>query len=198
MREFVDLLDEWPPESQLSYNVAPTTQIPIITKSGLALARWGMVPSWADEFKTKYATFNARLESVKESKLFAPAWKSARTCLIPAAGYYEWRDELGAKQPYYVHAPDSGLIVFAGLWEPWQDRMSCTVITMESSGNITDLHIRMPLMLTSELAKTWLNEGPVIDPFASTVCQSVAFHPVSRAVNSSRASGPDLIQPIKL
>lgn len=56
------------------FNVAPSQDIPIIrdSESGLemVLARWGLVPGWAKEPKTKYSTINARIESVAEKPTY--------------------------------------------------------------------------------------------------------------------------------
>ena len=40
-----------------------------------------------------------------------------RRCLIPADGFYEWRGEKGAKEPFVIRPPGGGIIAFAGLWE---------------------------------------------------------------------------------
>jgi putative SOS response-associated peptidase YedK len=42
-----------------------------------------------------------------------------RHCMIPAKGFYEWREEDGKKQPYYFARKDGRPIMFAGLWEYW-------------------------------------------------------------------------------
>jgi putative SOS response-associated peptidase YedK len=42
-----------------------------------------------------------------------------RRCLIPASGFYEWRQVPGGKQPYHIRPRDEDLMAFAGLWERW-------------------------------------------------------------------------------
>lgn len=122
MERWREILLDWPSdEAWLRYNVPPTSDIPIVTAEGVRIARWGMIPSWAKEFKSKYATFNACIETVGDLPTFRNAWKASRTCLVPAAGYYEWPEYLD-KQPYYIHKPND-MLVFAGLWEPWGDKI---------------------------------------------------------------------------
>lgn len=151
MERWAKILNDWAKvtegDGRLRYNVPPTTQIPIVTAEGPHWARWGMVPRWAPEFKSQFSTINARIETVQELRTFKTAWCESRTCLVPAAGYFEWPEYLD-KQPYYIHKPDD-MLVFAGLWEPWKDgQISCTFLTEEPHGALADLHDRMPAVLS--------------------------------------------------
>jgi SOS response associated peptidase (SRAP) len=58
--------------------------------------RWGLVPGWWQKSlkELKLATFNGRIETVTTKPFFRTAFKRKR-CLIPASGYYEWRDVVG-------------------------------------------------------------------------------------------------------
>ncbi|HEX3206067.1 MAG TPA: SOS response-associated peptidase, partial [Propionibacteriaceae bacterium] len=98
MEEFEvdDLFDGLPGPD---YNVAPTVAVPAIFErrvrdSGeirrrLAPLIWGLVPSWAKEASIGSRMINARLETVAEKPAFRRAF-SARRCLLPADGFYEW------------------------------------------------------------------------------------------------------------
>jgi len=108
------------------YNVAPTQTVPIVraTEAGryeLAEARWGLNPAWSKEPRTAYATFNARAETVSQKPAFRAAYR-ARRCLVPASGFYEWREEGGRKQPWYFSAADGQELAFAGLPEKGESR----------------------------------------------------------------------------
>lgn len=62
---------------------------------------------------------NARSESVAEK----PAFKrllERRRCLVPTNGFYEWRQEATAKQPYHVHFGQDSVMVLAGLFDSWE------------------------------------------------------------------------------
>ena len=67
------------------------------------LLRWGLVPAWSKEPKTKYSTINARAETVAEKPAYRAAFRQRR-CLIPATGYYEWQQQGDAKIPA-LHPP---------------------------------------------------------------------------------------------
>ena len=88
-----------PSNLQPRYNICPTTKIDaVVTKDGkreLVGMRWGLVPSWWSKplKELKFATFNARAETVAEKPMFRSAFKRNR-CIIPASGYYEWKTTL--------------------------------------------------------------------------------------------------------
>jgi putative SOS response-associated peptidase YedK len=109
----------------MRFNVAPTDIMPIVGTSregGITIKehRWGVVPYWAKDVKIGYKAINARAETVDEKPMFRDAFKRRR-CLVPASGYFEWKLEGAAKQPYFIHDADGGLLIFAGLWESWRE-----------------------------------------------------------------------------
>ena len=185
-------------EVAIGYNIAPTQMIPVITKSGdnsgrtLLAARWGMIGPWvkdASEISSKFATFNARSETVSEKATFRSAWSDGRRCVIPAIGYYEWQKTQSGKQPYFAGLADESPLFFGGLYEPARESVcaSCTIITMQASKMMAPLHHRMPLMFNDPEA--WLNgnsfEGHLDD---------LSWHAVSKTVNNTRNQGIELIQ----
>ena len=105
------------------YNVAPGQTIATVRVSEggrrLSMLRWGLVPAWAREPNIGYKMINARSETAHQKPSFRAAFK-ARRCLIPADGFYEWKREGKAKQPYLIGLKEGGGFVFAGLWESWR------------------------------------------------------------------------------
>ena len=89
------------------YNIAPSQQVPIIRNTDadreMVMAKWGLVPHWSKEPKTKYSTINARIETVAEKPVYRTPFKHRR-CLIPADGFYEWKVVDGRKStPSHPH-----------------------------------------------------------------------------------------------
>lgn len=195
MHEWVDVLRDWPSHHTVGFNVSPSQPVPIVLKSGTASARWGLVPKWQKSFATQYPTHNARLETVAEKPSFRASWKHAQTCLIPVAGFYEWKKEGAIKQPYFIHKP-ADLLVFAGLWESWNDQLSFTILTTGSCGTVAELHHRMPVMLNVTDAAQWLSSGPANDEMlrSSRVVAALDYYPVSTQVNNSKSVGPSCAQ----
>jgi len=116
MQGWADSLEKWP-DIEPNYNVAPTSNVAAFRTSTGESMRWGLIPEWAESFDSKYSTFNARLETVNERPTFKSAWKKAQRCLIPMAGYYEWKGEKGNKRPYYVTDRFAGGLVAAGIYD---------------------------------------------------------------------------------
>ena len=86
---WLELMQEWSDELFSRYNVSPASQIGAFVEGACHAMRWGLVPSWSKEISSKYATFNARIETIESKPAFRHAWKHNQKCLIPALGYYE-------------------------------------------------------------------------------------------------------------
>ena len=194
-------------EVVIGYNIAPTQMIPVVIGGGGSdddgchwlATRWGMIGPWvkdASEISSKFATFNARLETVSEKATFRGAWSAGRRCIIPAIGYYEWKTTDDGKQPYFVRHVDETPLCFGGLYEPARNSTSgagvpasCTIITQPASDQLASLHARMPLMFGVQGIESWLNEGEVTPEVSD-----LHFHAVSKTVNNTRNQGIELIQ----
>lgn len=97
-----DLYAEFPPR----YNIVPTREVAAVRslrskERELAMLRWGLIPSWADDPKIGSRMINARAETVADKPSFRNAFKRQR-CLILADGFYEWKQVGTKKQPYYI------------------------------------------------------------------------------------------------
>ena len=51
--------------------------------------------------------------------------------------------------------------MFAGIWDTWRNRgeliTSCAIITTAANELVSELHDRMPAILSAEFHETWLN-----------------------------------------
>lgn len=186
------------------YNIAPTTPVLALEGKKFDLYRWGLIPSWARDINIGNRMFNARAETVAEKPSFRNAYKRRR-CLVPANGFYEWRQEGGRKQPYCCHI-DHGLFSMAAIWEHWQDAegneiRSCAVITTEARGDMAELHQRMPVYIAPADYEAWLDcagdRTDEADRLLRETAPGYEFYAVGTAVGNSRNEGPDLIQPLQ-
>ncbi|MFA6047014.1 MAG: SOS response-associated peptidase [Phycisphaerales bacterium] len=191
------------------YNIAPTQDIPIVRLDGaggreLVMARWGLVPRWAEDIKIGYKLINARAETVDEKPSFKDAFRRRR-CLIPATGYFEWKTTATGKQPYLFAPAEGGAWSFAGLWER-NDRAgqaveSCTIIVGPANDLAREIHDRMPVILDAAEHETWLGSADpgaikaLLRPYPAVRMRS---YPVSTRVGNVRNDDADLIQEISI
>jgi len=201
------------PNLPARYNIAPTQAVLAVrapnpdVESEVArqalLARWGLVPSWANDTSMASKMINARAETVAEKPAFRTAFRRSR-CLIPADGFFEWKTENGEKQPYRIEMADEGLMAFAGLTEQWtspdgEKINSCTIVTTEACAALTGIHHRMPVILDSDLFEAWLTGDTstatsIMKPYAGD--RVFRTFPVSKRVNNVRNDDATVLQPV--
>ena len=200
---------EEPPEEVLppSYNVAPTDPVYVVMerheKRQLRVVRWGLVPSWAKDPKVGARFINARRETVAEKPAFRAAYQRRR-CLVPADGYFEWQNDAGKKQPYFLVAQDRTPLAMAGLYEVWkspegQYLWTCTIITTEAADELGHIHDRTPLLVPIDAWPRWLDpevEDPGQDLLVPGTPGVLDAWPVSTAVGNVRNNGPELVVPL--
>jgi putative SOS response-associated peptidase YedK len=190
------------------YNVAPTQLVAVVREDdgrrALRMLRWGLIPSWAKGPRIGITLINARAETAAEKPAFRAAFKKRR-CLIPAAGFYEWRATGGRqKQPYHIRLKGGRTLAFAGLWECWHDAEgrpveSCTILTTTADAVVRPLHERMPVILAPEDFAAWLDPSTppeelhaLLKPYPDGELEAV---PVGRHVGNPRNEGPRCLEP---
>jgi putative SOS response-associated peptidase YedK len=191
----------WPPR----YNIAPTQLAPIVRMTGpgrreMAIARWGLIPSWAKDMAMGAKMNNARAETVAEKPAFRAAFRRRR-CLIPVDGWFEWKEEGGRKQPYFIYLRETGLAGLAGLWEEWispdgSPIESYAVVTTEANADAAKIHDRMPVIVAPAQQSLWL-EGDVKE--ASQMLRplesgKLLFHKVDRRMSAARVDDARCIE----
>lgn len=154
------------------YNLAPTQPVTVVLQRDdgrfIELHRWGLVPAWADSPAAGARLINARAETVATSSAFRASFLKRR-CVIPADGFYEWLRDGKTRKPFLIHASDDRPLAFAGLWAPWRDPssgewlLSAAVVTTASNGTVSELHNRMPAILSPDEWPLWM-DPMVTDP----------------------------------
>ncbi len=192
-----------------NYNVAPTQLAPIITNRNpgqVELFEWGLVPFWSKDGKNTAKMINARSEGILAKPSFRKPVRERR-CLVFGDSFYEWRREGKSKQPYRIRPTDGQPVVFAGIWEYWQDkgntdheRLTFSIITTAPNAEMAPIHNRMPVVLAkAELREAWLGElteSDIEELLQTPANGTLQLYPVSTEVNSVRNNGPELQEPI--
>lgn len=157
------------------YNVAPSQAVPLVLQEGdtreLRMAKWGLIPFWAEDPGIGHKLANARAEGIASKPAFRAAFKKQRG-LMPADLFYEWQVVPGhqGKQPWCVRMPDDEPFVMAALWDLWQPKhdpiadpvLTCCVITTDANATMEPIHHRMPVILPLSDVDAWLD--PVTTP----------------------------------
>ncbi len=190
------------------YNIAPSQEILALRQSPgngpreLVYLKWGFVPFWSDDPAIGNRMINARAETAPEKPSFRSAFKKRRL-LIPVSGFYEWKQEKGGKQPYYICQKEGQPFSLAGLWERWdrgeQVLETCTILTTEPNELVEPLHSRMPVIISKnnyggglEQATEQSSLVELLKPYPP---EDFIAYPVSRKVNSPGNDAPELIKP---
>ena len=187
-----------------------------------------MIPSWAKEGKIAQKLINARAETVTEKPAFRKCLERQR-CLILADGFYEWRREGKVKVPFFIRRRGGLPFGLAGLWDEWggeqeggeQERgeqekgergkgergrqggrvRTCTIITTEANALVRTIHERMPVLLTGEACRAWVDEKVagreavgLLGPYAA---EEMEMYRVSGRVNSALVEGAELVERVR-
>ena len=193
---------------QPRFNIAPTDPVLAIRRDEhgdreLGRLRWGLVPGRWAERRSGAPLINARAETLERQPAFAESFRERR-CLIPADGFYEWRDGESGKTPFWISLADGGLFAFAGIWaalpgrDGGGDRHSCAIVTCEPNGLIRPLHDRMPVVLAPDAEARWLEPEVGAEELASLLVPApeglLVLREVVDAVNDVREDGPHLLE----
>ncbi len=191
-----------------SYNIAPTQNVPVIVAGSRILDnyRWGLVLPWMLERKSKLVLNNARIETIRDKPTYKHNVKNNR-CLIPATGFYEWKEDGSGKIPYYITLKNKKAFAFAGIYSEVEEKgkkwRSCSIITTPPNTFMAKIHERMPQIIPEELYDAWMNPSltdfdKVMDMLKPIKSSSMQAHPVSKKVNTLAHNSPECIEPVKI
>ena len=198
------MLPDW------DFNIAPTTFQPVIRQSRdtgsreLVLMRWGMIPFFTRQLSgvQGISTINAKAETLQTS----PTWRASfkrRRCLVPADGFYEWRQlDARTRQPFAFHMANNAPFAFAGLWDAWKAPgeswlQSFSIVTTDANELMAPVHNRMPVILKPEDYERWLDreneQTPPVDLLRPFDAGRMAAAPANPKVGNVRNNGPEML-----
>jgi putative SOS response-associated peptidase YedK len=188
------------------YNVAPGQNVLSVINDGkknrAGHFRWGFVPAFSADEKSGYSMINAKAETLPDKPSFRSSLKNKR-CVILADGFYEWGGEGKHRIPMRFQLKDRPIFPMAGLWgtftRPDGTKLhSCTIITTTANAAVSPTHDRMPVILTEENRKQWLD--PNISDFvflASLLrpyeAEKMLGYEVSPLINKAENDSPECI-----
>jgi putative SOS response-associated peptidase YedK len=182
-------------------------KMPVVTNERPGIIQgynWGLVPSWvksqSDAKEVRSKTLNARSDTVFTKPSFRSAILKQR-CLVPAEGFYEWRELGGKKYPYYIYLKDKDIFSFAGIWEQWTDSSTgevlktFSILTTQANPLMERIHNtkkRMPVILPRDREMNWIKNDLSHDeivaltkPFDESIMEA---YTISRLITSRTAN----------
>lgn len=194
-------------DSVARYNTPPGTAITMIRECdgviAFEFARWGYRPPWAGDDAPR--PINAKAETVATSRYFRTAFQHQR-CLIPANGWFEWKQGPNGKQPYYITQVDAGprdVIFFAGIYSgSIETEFSVAILTEPAALNLQHIHARQPVVLDPGCRYDWLDLGITEREQIKQVTRRLnskqfTSWPVTPTMNRPDHDDPSIIQPIE-
>lgn len=125
-------------------------------KNYMKSAAWGFCSPYDSRL-----LINARGESVHEKKTFKSLLFNSR-CIVPATCFFEWKKEDKSKTKYIIKVEDPPIFGMAGLYQSDIDKngqviLRYIVITSAANPVMAQIHERMPVILSKEQMKLWLD-----------------------------------------
>lgn len=181
-----------------SYNVFPGSPMPIIfndTDRKIKSAVWGIRSK--KEKITSFSKNDVEENSIKDLDL--------KPCLIPASGFYLWKQSVDDKYPFYIRMLGREILGLAGLYHEAEEKngkksLEFAVITKASNVLLQPLEPTMPCILDPENFEQWIkgNEKEVLQSqFQDTqLIPDLAVYRVPELVNDPSKNSKELIQAI--
>ena len=163
----------------------PIMLVEVPNQTKFELMEWGLIPQWSqDKEKAKSLrvyTINARGETMFEKPSFREAAKSKR-CILPVNSFFEHYHYKGKTYPHLIKYKNDEIMNLAALFDEWVDKESgemfktFTIVTTPANELMSKIHnnpkakeSRMPLILTNEKQKIWLDGNATKDEILELV-----------------------------
>jgi putative SOS response-associated peptidase YedK len=204
--ELVETFDVPAPDFDLPprYNIAPSQLVPVVATDRhgrrMGLLEWGLVLRRPGE--SGRPLINVRVESVGKRPPFRESLQRRR-CLVPADGFYEWKQEEEGKVPHWIHPASGGLLAFAGIWDRWtdasgHDHHAFAILTTAANPDVAPIHGRMPVIVGTDARDAWLDRSldasAALDALRPLPEGALVARPVSKRVNRTAEDDAGLIE----
>ena len=189
------------------YNASPTQILPVITNEnpdGVSFFYWGLIPKWAKNKAISTKLYNTKTETLLE-KASSSKSLQLRRCLIPADGFFDWKNvSKKRKVPYRFVVQKPEIFAFAGLWEEYEDEeegmvYTFSIITTGANRITSEMNSSMPAILSQANEKKWLDNSlsaeewmNMLQPFPNDQMSSFT---VSSLINNPENDRPEILKP---
>lgn len=199
-------LTELPP-AYISYNVAPTSDIPVISNDHPGAVQ---LMSWKYDMKIQgkmIPLFNSKIEQASKSNSYFRYDLQERRCVVLLRGFYEWikqdpDNKNTAKQPVFIHLKNSPVMPMAGIYKVNSDgKTGCSVITTNPLQSLEKVHNRMPFILQPDSVFDYLspelnnNKEQILEWLSNNIVdnENLEYYPVNSKVGKVANNKPGLL-----
>lgn len=148
------------PQQSPRNNIQPGQEVVVLTRDGLTLMRWGMIPVGRVNARGRpvmETIINARSETVFDKSAFEGVGRA----VIPVDGWYEWTGEKRRKTAWRISAEDGAPLLFAAITDAWQAPGGLRVdqvaaVTCAPNADVEPIHHRMGVLLDRDAVQMWL------------------------------------------
>ena len=157
-----------------------TDVAPVVTKDGEV-----EMMSWGFRREGLGVVNNSRTDNL-ESAMWREAYEKRR-CLIPVAGYFEWKGPQGKKETFRFESPEGDWMWMAGIWEESREKGRCfSMLTTMANRVVLPIHHRMPVILGSDdLTRYLAGEDVLQEPLESSVVVRESPNPLIKKPRGS-------------
>jgi putative SOS response-associated peptidase YedK len=169
---------DYPAEAYPGFLAPIVVQSHASARIATGLARFGLIPAWAQDDKISRHTYNARAETVSEKPSYRSPWRQRRYAIALVDHFFEpnyatgkaqrWKIELASQEPL----PQTPFGI-ASLWDTWihpatRERVtSFTMLTVNADAHpvMQQFHRagdekRTPVVLAPNQYAQWLSATP--------------------------------------
>jgi len=187
------------------YNISPGTRAAVILDRSaalLSLAEWGTTGPPAKNGKPGKLVTSLPLDQLLRKE--EGDTLLSRRCLVPADGFYAWRQVTRrSRVPYRVTLKWNLPFAFAGVWteegEGGEKKTTFALLTTAPNELLLPFGARMPLLLPLDEEKSWLGEGVDLHRLSGLAfpAAQMKLFPVSPQLDRKELNSPALIEPVQ-
>lgn len=190
------------------FNIAPTQTLDVVMSVDQQTV---LVPmSWGISMKTKGKKgqpITRRIPNSRDDKVWSSyLWRyliPEQRVLIPVNGFYEWkRHNKKLIAAYHITSSTGPAMFFGGIYKNTtsdDELPEVSIVTTSANKAMSDVHDRMPVILTSQnAAHAWIeeNDRESLDELMQPASNdALRFTEVSNYVNKSTNEGDQCIEP---
>lgn len=164
---FVDPTTDFNPGRILPHRSAPVIKMSPTSGPSIVMMNFSLIPSWSKERRPKFATHNARFDTLDSKASWRKPFLSNH-CVVPISTFIEpiYSGDLAGNMVAFEPVSTDITLFAAGIFDTWQNSDTDQVI--ESFAIITDRpspfvdkigHDRQPLFISEQHLDEWLAQG---------------------------------------